>query len=118
MVQVALTASTAGQLLVARKLSGAASEVIWREALLIFVTVIVWGALELLRGWVSKFRNCGVRLAMGAVPVPVKEAVAEPPFVSISTLPLMGPIVVGLNTTLKEQLVPGESTELQLLGVT
>src|SRR5262249_2974597 len=108
----------AGQLLVARKLSGAVNDVSCRGPPLIFVTVIVCAGLALFSCCAPKLSVCGLRLAIGGVPGPVTVIVAGPPLVSTSTLPVIWAAIVGVNTTLKVQLAPGERMPMHVAGVT
>ena len=54
---------------------------------------------------------------MGTVPVPVNKAVTVPALVLTSTRPVIGPMMVGENITVKVQLEPGEICTKQFTGV-
>jgi hypothetical protein len=82
-----------------------------------FVSVIVWGALEVPTDSDPKLRDVGARLTAGAIPVPERDACCEPP-TALSVMvsdPLRAPTAFGVNVIANWQFAPGWSVVGQLL---
>ena len=69
------------------------------------------------RACAGKFKEVGVRLTTGSVPVPVSLMVwvAGLALSVMVTVPVLVPAVVGLKVTLMVQLAPGATLEPQVL---
>ena len=82
-----------------------------------FDTVIWLATLVVFTSWPGNVRGLGLRLIPGSVPVPERLTTCGLP-VALSVIvnvPLMAPVVVGVNVTLIVQVAPAAIVPTQLL---
>jgi hypothetical protein len=119
MLQFALAATLAPQVLVAAKSPEAPMLLITSVALPVLVRVTVWPVLLVPIGCNANVKPSTERLALGdVVPVPVSDTTCGllPALSTKVTVPTAPPAVVGLKVTLIVQSPPGAMGKLQVLA--